>query len=121
MTTASANASYREISPKKLAKMPNKPLVLDVRSGMEYKNGHVPGAVNVSLPRLMFGMMPLFRWMLPKWFRELPKDKPIAVMCLTSHRSPIAAQQLIKAGFEKVWNVSGGMMKWQQLGLDVEK
>ncbi|WP_071515058.1 rhodanese-like domain-containing protein [Geitlerinema sp. PCC 9228] len=121
MTTASANASYREISPKKLATMHKKPLVLDVRSGMEYKGGHVPGAVNLSLPRLMLGMMPLFRWMLPKWFRDLPKDQPIAVMCLTSHRSPIAARQLVNSGFQKVWNVSGGMMKWQQLGLDVEK
>ena len=51
------------------------------------------------------------------WFQELPKDEPIALICLTAHRSPMAAEQLVKAGFTQVYNITGGMMEWRQLGL----
>lgn len=37
-------------------------------------------------------------WMLPEWFQQLSPDQAIAVICLTAHRSPIAAAQLVKAG-----------------------
>jgi rhodanese-related sulfurtransferase len=57
--------------------------------------------------------------MLPDWFRQLPREAPLAVVCLTSHRSPIAAQQLRRLGFRQVINVDGGMMAWRQEDLPV--
>jgi rhodanese-related sulfurtransferase len=44
----------------------------------------------------------------------------VAVICLTAHRSPIAAQQLVKSGFTRVYNITGGMVEWRHLGLKTE-
>jgi rhodanese-related sulfurtransferase len=111
---------FTNISPKKFAQLNPKPLLIDVRSRLEYKSGHAPQAENLSLPRLMLGQLPILsKIMLPKWFRELPKTEPIAVICLTAHRSPIAANQLTKAGFHKVINITGGMMEWRSKNLDI--
>ena len=122
MVTASSELTVRQISPKQFLNMARPPKLIDVRTGLEYMTGHAPQAVNLSLFRLSFGMIPgLRRLLLPKWFRELPKDEPVAVICLTSHRSPIAAKQLLKAGFRKVYNITGGMMEWQQKGFPTSK
>lgn len=121
MTSTSASVSSRvtHLSPKKFTKLSHPPLLIDVRSSFEYSTGHAPSALNLSLPRLLLGTMPLFRrWLLPQWFRDLSKDRALAVICLTSHRSPIAANALLKAGFSQVFNISGGMMEWQRLGLE---
>jgi rhodanese-related sulfurtransferase len=68
------------------------------------------------------GRLPILRhWAWPEWFRQLPKTEAIAVVCLTSHRSPIAAQQLSKEGFTTIFNVTGGLMAWQKAGLPVQK
>lgn len=106
------------ISLQEFTQLTNQPRLIDVRSSFEYAMFHAPDAVNLSLPRiLMGGNSWLCRWILPQWFRDLPKNEPIALICLTSHRSPLAAKQLGKAGFTKVYNITGGMMEWQRLGL----
>lgn len=106
----------KAISPSELANSSEPPLLIDVRSSVEYMTGSALNAQNISLPRLLLGLR-LSKWFLPQWFKELPSDRPIAVICLTSHRSPIAAQQLAVAGFTEVYNVDGGMMACNRLGL----
>jgi rhodanese-related sulfurtransferase len=108
-----------DLSPTELVHLSNSPLLIDVRSSMEYITGHAPGARNLSLPRILLGLG-LSRWFLPQWFRELSHDQPIAVICLTAHRSPIVAKQLVQAGFATVYNITGGMMEWRRLGLKME-
>ncbi|MGB7415650.1 MAG: rhodanese-like domain-containing protein [Thermosynechococcaceae cyanobacterium] len=107
-----------DLAPKTFVQHPNPPLLIDVRSGPEYNLFHAPDAVNLSLPKILLGRLPgLKRWAWPQWFQDLPKDQPVALICLTAHRSPLAAQQLIKAGFTQVFNITGGMMQWRQSGL----
>lgn len=119
--TTSVQASVN-ISPQEFRQLANPPLLIDVRSQLEYLTGHTPKAMNLSLPRLLIGRVHwLQKWVLPQWFRDLPKDKPIAVICLTAHRSPIAADVLLKAGFRKIFNVTGGIKEWRRLGLPIEK
>lgn len=74
-----------DLSPTELAQLPNPPLLIDVRSSLEYFTGHAPNARNLSLPRVLMGLS-LTQWFLPRWFRELSKEQPIAVICLTAHR-----------------------------------
>lgn len=120
-SVSSVSASVQDCSPQEFVESANPPLLIDVRSGFEYAMGHAPGAINLSLPRILVGMIPMFRrWVLPQWFQDLPKDKPIAVICLTAHRSPIAAKQLAQAGFTQVFNITGGMVEWRQLGLKIQ-
>ena len=117
--TSIANSKPRviDLSPQKFNQLSNPPRLIDVRSQWEYKQFHAPNAINLSLPRILMNNPPWLRlYVLPQWFRELSQDEPIALICLTAHRSPIAAKQLIKAGFTKVYNITGGMMEWRKLG-----
>ena len=106
------------LSPEEFTQLSNPPRLIDVRSNLEYEMFHAPNAVNLSLTRILIGSnLWLNRWVLPQWFQELPKDEPIALICLTAHRSPLAAQQLVKAGFTQVHNITGGMMAWKKAHL----
>jgi rhodanese-related sulfurtransferase len=47
---------------------------------------------------------------------ELPKDKPIVVVCRSGGRSAQATVKLQKAGFDKVANLAGGVLRWRAFG-----
>ncbi|EDX83561.1 hypothetical protein S7335_741 [Synechococcus sp. PCC 7335] len=73
------------------------------------------------MQRILLSQIPwLQNWVLPRWFRALPKDEPLAVVCLTSHRSPIVAKALVKLGFSNIFNISGGMMSWKKAALPIQ-
>ena len=117
---SSVHPSVVNLSPMEFTKLSQPPLLIDVRSQLEYAAGHAPGALNLSLPRILMGRFSgLRKFILPQWFKDLPKDRPIAVICLTSHRSPIAADFLIQSGFQSVFNITGGMVEWRQLKLAI--
>jgi rhodanese-related sulfurtransferase len=111
--------SVIDICPQEFISLSPQPLLIDVRSQLEYFTGHAPTAINLSLPRILMGGVSWLRsWVLPKWFRNLDKNKPIALICFTAHRSPMAAKQLAQEGFTTVYNITGGMMEWRNLKLD---
>jgi rhodanese-related sulfurtransferase len=117
--TASA---VTNLSPLEYAHQPSPPLLIDVRSAIEYRLMHPVQAMNLSLPRLLFGTLPTLRqWVWPQWFQALSPEQPVAVICLTAHRSPIAALCLEKLGFVAVNNISGGLIEWRKLGLSTCK
>jgi len=70
--------------------------------------GHVPGAKLVPLG------------ILSKRSEELSKAKPIVTVCRSGARSAQATVLLGKAGFEKVANLSGGMLRWRAQRFAVE-
>ena len=49
------------------------------------------------------------------------KDKNIIVYCKTGARAGIACRELNKAGFEKVYSLSGGITAWQEAHLPVSQ
>ena len=111
-----------DVLPEDFVQSPQVSQFIDVRSRVEYNLFHAPGAINLSLPRILMAQVPLLRHLiLPRWFWALPRDKPLAVICLTAHRSPMAAQMLVKLGFSQVLNIAGGMMAWQQAGLPTHR
>ncbi len=81
-------------------------VMVDVRQPFETASGIAPGAVLIPMTEL------------GRRLDELPKDRPILTICRSSHRSPIVARQLQRAGYNVV-NVSGGMLEWQAVGLPV--
>lgn len=80
------------------------PLMVDVRQVFEARSGGVPGAVNIPLTEI------------GRRLAELPRERPILVICRSGHRSPLAARQLKRAGYD-VTHVAGGTMAWQAAGL----
>ena len=43
---------------------------------------------------------------------EIPKDKEIVMVCLTGERSLKTTYFLMNNGFDKVFNMAGGIVKW---------
>ncbi len=74
--------------------------LLDVREPEEYVTGHVPGAVNIPQADLASRL------------EELPRDRPVTVICQLGMRSLRAAQFLKQAGFSQVSTVAGGTSAW---------
>ena len=40
--------------------------------------------------------------------------------CRSGRMSSIAAKELVKAGYTNVWNLDGGMVAWEQVGLPLK-
>ena len=86
-------------------------VVIDVREDAEVSNGRIPNAKHIPLGQLASRLSEL----------EKHKGKPIIVACRSGHRSAGACGILTKNGFENVFNLSGGMIAWEQANLPVEK
>ena len=86
-------------------------LILDVREEKEYASGHIPKAKHIPLGNLSSRIQEL----------EKHKNKPILVTCRSGQRSARACGMLKKAGFETVFNQSGGIIAWERANLPVDK
>lgn len=80
--------------------------VVDVREPGEYRGGHVPGA----------RLMPLAT--LPRHLDELPRDRPVYVVCASGHRSGNAADRMCASGVD-AYSVAGGTGAWANSGRPV--
>jgi len=83
--------------------------VLDVREPEEFEGplGHVPGALLLPLGRLKDET------------QRLSPERPIVTVCRAGGRSAQATVILQRAGFTKVANLAGGMLRWRAQGLAV--
>lgn len=82
-------------------------VVLDVRTPAELQGplGHIEGVVNIPVQELDSRISELGKY----------KNKNIAVICRTGHRSSIAQEILAKHGI-KSKNVKGGMTAYREIG-----
>jgi len=79
-----------------LGNSPDKrPFLLDVRTAEEFAQGHLPGAVNISVDELRTRL------------EELPRQSLIAVYCQVGQRGYLATRILLQHGFQ-VANLGGG-------------
>ena len=81
-------------------------LVVDVRESREYRPGHVPGAKNMPLS------------LLPALLPEVPKDRPVYVICQSGGRSAQATALMRAVGIDAT-NVAGGTGAWIEAGRPV--
>lgn len=85
--------------------------VLDVRTPEEYAEGHLANAKN-------------FDWNGDHFEHQimaLDKSKPVFVYCLKGGRSASAASKMRSLGFKDVYELDGGIAKWQEAKLPVVK
>jgi len=52
---------------------------------------------------------------------ELPKDKPLIIADAVGIRSKEVCQLLLNDGFEKIYNLAGGIVDWERMGYPVSK
>ncbi|OOV87420.1 sulfurtransferase [Oceanospirillum linum] len=82
---------------------------LDIRDRGDFRNGHIAGAVNISMASLKDRVGELEKY----------KAKPIIVVCKMGNTASAAVSELQKAGFEKSCVMRGGMSNWQNDNLPV--
>ena len=82
------------------------PQLLDVRTPEEYSTGHIGNAVNVNWTGSNFVADA----------SKYDKSKPIFVYCKVGGRSAQAAAKLSELGFKEIYNLDGGIMKWDAAG-----
>lgn len=85
--------------------------LIDVRTDSEVANGMISGALQFDLSKMDF----------KESISKLDKSKPVFVYCAVGGRSSMASEVLEQAGFEKVYNLSGGINAWQAAGLPLGK
>jgi len=103
-------AGILEVQPQWLEEHAREVQILDVREPAEFNGalGHVPGAVLIPLGTLV------------ERASELSKEQPIVTVCRSGARSAQATVILGKAGYTRVANLSGGMLRWRAQRLPVE-
>jgi rhodanese-related sulfurtransferase len=87
-----------------------KPVTVDVREANEFADVRLPENV-VLIPLSEFAAR----------FEELPRDRPLLMMCAGGTRSAAATGHLLRNGFTDVVNVAGGIKEWQAAGLPVKR
>ena len=108
-------AQARDISVQDAAALLQNPpeglIIVDVRTPAEFREGHLPGAVN----------MDYFGGPFETQIQSLPKTAPVLLYCRTGNRSGSAYDVMTKAGIGNILHMNEGITKWQQLGLPQEK
>ncbi|MGH7775191.1 MAG: rhodanese-like domain-containing protein [Candidatus Binatia bacterium] len=102
-----AAAMVRFVATQGLAERiaePSNMLVLDVGTSLEYKGGHLLGALWISRGWLELKIPPLFARL----------DQPIGVTCPTGEQSTLAAVTLTELGFRNLFVLEGGVKNWQR-------
>lgn len=87
----------------------SRPFVLDVRTDSEWDGGHIEGAHHIHGGTL------------EDRYGEVPRDRPVAVVCGSGYRASIASSFLKREGYADVTNVLGGMAAWKAAGLPTAK
>ena len=100
-----------DISAEELSQKLDSVHVIDVRTPEEYSGelGHIKGSKLLTLDTL------------PEHLDSLPQDEPIVFICKVGGRSAQASAFALRNGFTQIFNMQGGMLKWTELGLPVEK
>jgi thioredoxin len=107
------NANYESIEAVNFAekiKTTPQAAIIDVRSPEEFAGQHIDNAINIDWNGDNFDGK----------IGKYDKSKPIFVYCMSGGRSKQAAEKLAELGYTKIYELQGGIMKWNAAGLSVQ-
>ena len=104
-------AGVWEIEPAAFADADKDLQLIDVREPEEFSGplGRIKGSTLIPLEQLTTRV------------GELSRDHPIVTICRSGARSAQAAVLLQKAGFQRVANLAGGILRWASEGQPVDR
>jgi rhodanese-related sulfurtransferase len=104
-------AGVDELGPREAEPRLDEFAVIDVRAEHEFHGplGRIRGARLLPLPELAARA------------RELPRGRPLLLVCRSGARSGKACEQLAGLGIGPALNLAGGMIAWNRAGLPVER
>ncbi|WP_188049726.1 thioredoxin domain-containing protein [Flavobacterium sp. GP15] len=91
---------------EKIAETPNAQ-ILDVRTPEEFSGSHLDNAININ-------------WLGNSFVTDvekIDKTKPVFVYCKSGGRSQNAVNKLEELGFKNIYQLQGGILKWDAAGL----
>jgi molybdopterin/thiamine biosynthesis adenylyltransferase/rhodanese-related sulfurtransferase len=108
-----ARAEIREVTPAEVDALRRRGgiALIDVREGLEWDQGHLPGAAHVAksyLEQQVEAVVP-------------SRDTPVVLYCAGGIRSLFAGQTLAALGYTDVASMSGGFDAWKGQGLEWTK
>jgi rhodanese-related sulfurtransferase len=92
-------------------KLNRAPMVIDTRTTMEFKRGHIPGAINAPVLKLFFKRV------------RLPEDRNLELVITCEHgpRARMAKGLLDLRGYGNTTLLEGYLEGWKKAGLPLEK
>ena len=87
------------------------PLIIDPRSELEFQGGHIPGAVNAPVRKILLNRA------------NLPQDRnrEMVIGCMHGQRAKMAKWLLGLYGYRNMTLLEGWLEGWIKAGLPVEK
>jgi rhodanese-related sulfurtransferase len=82
-------------------------VIVDVRDEAEFKEGHIPTAINIPVETFALRS------------EVLPKEKKVIVYCNTGGRSYNAYRKLMKLAYPNIYQTT--FAEWKEAGMPVEK
>lgn len=87
------------------------PMLVDVRTPDEYRNGHVPGAINIPVQELERRVDELGPY----------RETELVLYCESGVRAGHAERMLQRLGFTQLRSLDGHMRAWRSAGLPAEQ
>jgi rhodanese-related sulfurtransferase len=84
-------------------------VLLDIRELDEFTQVRVEGSLFIPMSQLGARLF------------EVPKDRPILVICASGSRSQSVTSHLLASGWTDVGSVAGGISTWERMGLPVRR
>ena len=121
MLTMNAEAGVTNITNQELAALLEKGATLiDIRTEPEWRQtGIVPDSHLLMLFDEQRRVVDPDGW-IKKVKQLVPLDKPVILICRVGNRTVPATQFLVRSGYKKVYNVTGGIVHWVKAGLPME-
>lgn len=79
-------------------------VLLDIRTPNEYNEGHIPNSILMNIYDPAFA----------DEIQQLDKNKNYYLYCRSGNRSYHAGRLMVKFGFNKVYNLSSGILDWNE-------
>ena len=86
------------------------PVVLDVRSALEYESGHIPGAVHAPLPGMLKAVEAV----------NTRKEDLLIIVCEHGPRAQMARVLLKFRGYKNLQLLEGHMSRWRSSGRSIQ-
>lgn len=98
-------------------------VIVDTMPASNFKDGHIPGAVNAELPKT--GIKDVKPEQKEAFVKLLPadKNKPVVIYCgfVACERSDVGAKIAKELGYKNVYRYPGGIVAWRDAKYAEEK
>lgn len=103
-------SAVKQVNPQQLTHLVNREngLVVDIRALKDFNQGHIAGSIHLAAEKAKQGEFVGL---------EKSKNDPIILVCVSGMTVQSIANGLVKAGYEQVNVLSGGITAWQNANL----